>query len=247
LAPGLASCDRAGRAFPRRCSDAPQIPQGLAVHAAGLGRRLTIRPSRIIAIASIRRAAEPVLLAPAAIRSSAAVTSSRVIETAAPIDAAPLRSRHRVRLSLIWESQMSQQLGPLVSDRRPARDLMCRSTSRTRLRSPRLPRQERVEPKQMVGMLRTVREVDWCRINAGRDLFLDEIGLTYDNSITSATANPSTKPIFSVIICVHVKQCEIAVYARQRGNEPALKAGSPRPSRAMDFKYDLAKMPQRLA
>jgi hypothetical protein len=28
-----------------------------------------------------------------------------MIETAAPIDAAPLRSQHRVRFSLIWESK----------------------------------------------------------------------------------------------------------------------------------------------
>src|ERR1039457_2712237 len=68
-------------------------------------------PSRIIAIASIRRAAEPSFSRPATIRSSAAVTSSRVIETAAPIDATPLRSQHRVRLSLIWESQNESTAG----------------------------------------------------------------------------------------------------------------------------------------
>jgi hypothetical protein len=52
----------------------------------------------------------------AALQSSEAVRSSRVIDTAAPIDAAPLKSPHRVRVSLIWESLMSHSLGPLVSD-----------------------------------------------------------------------------------------------------------------------------------
>jgi hypothetical protein len=37
-----------------------------------------------------------------------------VIDTAAPIDAAPLKGQHRVRVSLIWESLMSHSFGPLV-------------------------------------------------------------------------------------------------------------------------------------
>src|ERR1035441_4554815 len=47
---------------------------------------------------------------------SEAVMSSRVIDTAAPIDAAPLKGQHRVRLSLILESLMSHSCGPLRSD-----------------------------------------------------------------------------------------------------------------------------------
>src|SRR4029077_13086658 len=78
-------------------------------------------PSSTSASASIRRAAALSFSPLAALRSSEAVRSSRVIDTAAPIDAAPLKSQHRVRVSLIWESPMSHSLGPLVSDRfRPA-------------------------------------------------------------------------------------------------------------------------------
>jgi hypothetical protein len=43
------------------------------------------------------------------LRSSEAVRSSRVIDTAAPI-----KGQHRVRVSLIWESLMSHIFGPLV-------------------------------------------------------------------------------------------------------------------------------------
>jgi hypothetical protein len=50
----------------------------------------------------------------AALRSSEAVRSSRVIDTAAPIDAAALKSQHRVRVSLIWVSPMSHSFGQLV-------------------------------------------------------------------------------------------------------------------------------------
>jgi hypothetical protein len=46
----------------------------------------------------IRRAAELSFSPLAALRSSDAVRSSRVIDTAAPIDAAPLKSQHRVRV-----------------------------------------------------------------------------------------------------------------------------------------------------
>src|SRR6478736_4001103 len=72
-------------------------------------------PSSTSASASIRRAAAPSFSLLAALRSSEAVRSSRVIDTAAPIDAAPLKSQHRVRVSLIWESLMSHSFGPLVS------------------------------------------------------------------------------------------------------------------------------------
>src|SRR5438876_11267298 len=72
-------------------------------------------PSSTSASASIRRAA-PLFFSPLdALRSSEAVRSSRVIATAAPIDAAPLKSQHRVRVSLIWESLTSHSFGPLVS------------------------------------------------------------------------------------------------------------------------------------
>src|SRR3954468_1824845 len=71
-------------------------------------------PSSTSASASIRRAAALSFSPLAALRSSEAVRSSRVIDTAAPIDAAPLKSQHRVRVSLIWESLMSHSFGPLV-------------------------------------------------------------------------------------------------------------------------------------
>src|SRR6476646_2405821 len=71
-------------------------------------------PSSTSASASIRRAAALFFSPLAALRSSKAVRSSRVIDTAAPIDAAPLKGQHRVRVSLIWESLMSHSFGPLV-------------------------------------------------------------------------------------------------------------------------------------
>src|SRR6267154_2108926 len=71
-------------------------------------------PSSTSASESIRRAAALFFSPLAALRSSEAVRSSRVIDTAAPIDAAPLKSQHRVRVSLIWESLMSHSFGPLV-------------------------------------------------------------------------------------------------------------------------------------
>src|SRR6202790_5383263 len=76
---------------------------------------LRSKPSSTSASASIRRAAALFFSPLAALRSSDAVRSSRVIDTAAPIDAAPLKSQHRVRVSLIWESLMSHSFGPLVS------------------------------------------------------------------------------------------------------------------------------------
>src|SRR6478735_4562799 len=69
---------------------------------------LRSKPSSTSASASIRRAAALSFSPLAALRSSEAVRSSRVIDTAAPIDAAPLKSQHRVRVSLIWESHESQ-------------------------------------------------------------------------------------------------------------------------------------------
>src|SRR6267378_2685593 len=71
-------------------------------------------PSSTSASESIRRAAALSFSPLAALRSSEAVRSSRVIDTAAPIDAAPLKGQHRVRVSLIWESLMSHSFGPLV-------------------------------------------------------------------------------------------------------------------------------------
>src|SRR4029077_2877113 len=78
-------------------------------------------PSSTSASASIRRAAALFFSELAALRTSEAVRSSRVIDTAAPIDAAPLKSKHRVRVSLIWESLMSHSLGPLVSASRKSK------------------------------------------------------------------------------------------------------------------------------
>src|ERR1700682_3986202 len=75
---------------------------------------LRSKPSSTSASASIRRAAALFFSPLAALRSSDAVRSSRVIDNAAPIDAAPLKSQHRVRVSLIWESSMSHSFGPLV-------------------------------------------------------------------------------------------------------------------------------------
>src|SRR5450631_2361483 len=71
-------------------------------------------PSSTSASASIRRAAALFFSPLATLRSSEAVRSSRVIDTAALIDAAPLKSQHRVRVSLIWDSLMSHSLRPLV-------------------------------------------------------------------------------------------------------------------------------------
>src|ERR1700737_420555 len=78
---------------------------------------LRSKPSSTSASASIRRAAALFFSPLAALRSSDAVRSSRAIDTAAPINAAPLKSQHRVRVSLIWESLMSHSFGPLVSER----------------------------------------------------------------------------------------------------------------------------------
>src|SRR5258705_13315074 len=75
---------------------------------------LRSKPSSTSASASIRRAAALFFSPPAALRSSEAIRSSRVIDTAVPIDAAPLKREHRVRVSLIWESLTSHSLGPLV-------------------------------------------------------------------------------------------------------------------------------------
>jgi hypothetical protein len=63
---------------------------------------------------AIRRAAALFFSPLAALRSSEAVRSSRVIDTATPINAAPLKNQHRVRVSLIWESPMSHSFGPSV-------------------------------------------------------------------------------------------------------------------------------------
>src|SRR5271166_1858430 len=71
-------------------------------------------PSSTSASANIRRAAALSFSPLAALRSSEAVRSTRVIDTADPIDAAPLKGQHRVRVSLIWESLMSHSFGPLV-------------------------------------------------------------------------------------------------------------------------------------
>src|SRR5258706_9873727 len=88
-------------------------------------------PSSTSASESIRRAAALSFSPLAVLRSYEAVRSSRVIDTAAPIDAAPLKGQHRVRVSLIWESLMSHSFGPLVSDstlttysNRPARRIL---------------------------------------------------------------------------------------------------------------------------
>src|SRR6478735_7715777 len=59
-------------------------------------------PSSTSASASIRRAAALFFSPPAALRSSDAVRSSRVIDTAAPIDAAPLKRQQRVTVSGRW-------------------------------------------------------------------------------------------------------------------------------------------------
>src|SRR5216683_499846 len=80
-------------------------------------------PSSTSASASIRRAAALFFSPLAALRSSEAVRSSRVIDTAAPIDAAPLKGQHRVRVSLIWESPMSHSFGPLVLSGKTSREL----------------------------------------------------------------------------------------------------------------------------
>jgi hypothetical protein len=81
------------------------VPEGLAIHPAALRR-----PPAVRAFQNKRKCQHPpraVLSFSlyAALRSSDAVKSSRVIATAAPIDVAPLlKSNYRFRNSLIWES-----------------------------------------------------------------------------------------------------------------------------------------------
>src|ERR1017187_7976955 len=116
-------------------------------------------PPSTSASASIRRAAAPFFSTLAALRSSEAVMSSRVIDTAAPIDAAPLKGQHRVRLSLIWESLMSHSFGPLVlfaRGRLRGWRAWCKALMRRRIRlrsqphhlQPRTPRPLSVEAYQ---------------------------------------------------------------------------------------------------
>jgi hypothetical protein len=73
------------------------VPQALTVHAARFGRRLAVHAIQHQR-KRIRRAAELSFSPLAALGSSDAVRSGRVIDTAAPIDAAPLKSQHRVRV-----------------------------------------------------------------------------------------------------------------------------------------------------
>src|SRR5438105_9153839 len=84
-------------------------------------------PSSTIARASIRRAAEPSFSRPAAARSSAAVKSTRVIATAPPIDVcSSLMSKHRVRVSSIWESQNESKAAAVgIRPLRLGRLLLC--------------------------------------------------------------------------------------------------------------------------
>src|ERR1039457_5262417 len=73
-------------------------------------------PSSTIARASIRRAAEPSFSRPAAARRSLAVKSSRVIQTAPPIDAAPLLGTSiESDFPRFGNPKMSQKPRPLVS------------------------------------------------------------------------------------------------------------------------------------
>src|ERR1035441_10503298 len=91
------------------------IPQGLPIHAAGFGRRLAIRPVEHQRKCQYPPRCCPVLL-PARSRPE---SRCRHIK---PSDrnrcthrcCSSFKSQHRVRLSLIWESSMSQYSGPLV-------------------------------------------------------------------------------------------------------------------------------------
>src|ERR1039457_3399353 len=72
-------------------------------------------PSSTIARASLRRAAEPSFSRPAAARRSLAVKSSRVIQTAPPIDAAPLLGTSiESDFPRFGNPKMSQKPRPLV-------------------------------------------------------------------------------------------------------------------------------------
>ena len=86
----------------KRCTQSLRVWRSIPQLSAA---RLRSAPSRTSASASIRRAAVLSFSLCAALRSSDAVKSSRVIDTAAPIDVAPLlKSNYRFRNSLIWES-----------------------------------------------------------------------------------------------------------------------------------------------
>src|SRR5580704_13621226 len=75
---------------------------------------LRSKPSSTSASASIRRAA-PLFFSPlAALRSSEAVRSNRVIDTAAPIDAAPLKKPASSQSFTDLGILMSHSFGPLV-------------------------------------------------------------------------------------------------------------------------------------
>src|SRR5207342_2436955 len=100
---------------------------------------LRSKPSSTSASASIRRAAALSFSPLAALRSSEAVRSSRVIDTAAPIDAAPLKSQHRVRVSLIWESHESQFRAVGITHRIASNNVMAEVTGSTRVETAPLP------------------------------------------------------------------------------------------------------------
>jgi hypothetical protein len=77
---------------------------------------------------------------------AAQLAPSRVIDTAAPIDAAPQKTAS-IRISLIWESQMSHSYGPLVlvdagskADSPLIVERLPKSSTQNRPKKPRRPR-----------------------------------------------------------------------------------------------------------
>src|SRR5436305_1878898 len=116
-------------------------------------------PSSTSASASIRRDAALSFSPLAALRSSEAVLSSRVIDTAAPIDAAPLKDQHRVRVSLIWESLMSHSFGPLVL---VATAALCAYVGDISSFTRRVTRSSRAAGFQSIGLHPVSRSVAGC-------------------------------------------------------------------------------------
>src|SRR5207237_10927476 len=90
------------------------VPQGLTVHAAGFGRRFSVDGIEHQRKYPTRRGT--ILLAARRL----AKLQSRQIKSADRYRRShrcrSLKSKHRVRVSLIWESLMSHSFGPLVSD-----------------------------------------------------------------------------------------------------------------------------------
>ena len=90
------------------------VPQGLTVHAAGFGRRFAVHAIEYQCKRKYPTRRRTILLPARRL----AKLPSRQIKSGnryrRPHRCRPLKSQHRVRVSLIWESLMSYSFGPLV-------------------------------------------------------------------------------------------------------------------------------------